>query len=77
MKVTIVGAGNVGATAADVIASKEIAENVVLLDIKEGFAEGKALDLMHGELLLEICFASCTAPLMAELASISYNPGQN
>jgi len=47
MKVTIVGAGNVGATAADVIASKEIAENVVLLDIKEGFAEGKALDLMQ------------------------------
>jgi len=47
MKVTIVGAGNVGATAADVIASKDIAENVVLLDIKEGFAEGKALDLMQ------------------------------
>ena len=47
MKVTIVGAGNVGATAADVIASKEIAKNVVLLDIKEGFAEGKALDLMQ------------------------------
>ena len=43
MKVTIVGAGNVGATAADVIASKEIAENVVLLDIKEGYAEGKLL----------------------------------
>ena len=47
MKVTIVGAGNVGATAADVIASKEIAKNIVLLDIKEGFAEGKALDLMQ------------------------------
>lgn len=47
MKVTIVGAGNVGATAADVIASKEIAKEVVLLDIKEGFAEGKALDLMQ------------------------------
>ena len=47
MKVTIVGAGNVGATAADVIASKEIAEDIVLLDIKEGFAEGKALDLMQ------------------------------
>ena len=41
MKVTIVGAGNVGATAADVIASKGIADQVVLLDIKEGFAEGK------------------------------------
>ena len=47
MKVTIVGAGNVGATAADVIASKGIADQVVLLDIKEGFAEGKALDLMQ------------------------------
>ena len=47
MKVTIVGAGNVGATAADVIASKEIAQDIVLLDIKEGFAEGKALDLMQ------------------------------
>ena len=47
MKVTIVGAGNVGATAADVIASKSIASNIILLDIKEGFAEGKALDLMQ------------------------------
>ncbi len=47
MKVTIVGAGNVGATAADVIASKGIADQVILLDIKEGFAEGKALDLMQ------------------------------
>ena len=47
MKITIVGAGNVGATAADVIASKGIADHVVLLDIKEGFAEGKALDLMQ------------------------------
>jgi len=47
MKVTIVGAGNVGATAADVIASRSISSEVVLLDIKEGFAEGKALDLMQ------------------------------
>ena len=47
MKVTIVGAGNVGATAADVIASKSIAKEIVLLDIKQGFAEGKALDLMQ------------------------------
>ena len=39
MKVTIVGAGNVGATAADVIASKAIADQVVLLDIKEGNVE--------------------------------------
>jgi malate dehydrogenase len=45
MKVTVVGAGNVGATCADVLAYKEIANEVVLLDIKEGFAEGKALDI--------------------------------
>ena len=47
MKVTIVGAGNVGATCADVIAYRGIASEVVLLDIKEGFAEGKALDIMQ------------------------------
>ena len=45
MKVTIVGAGNVGASCAEYIAIKRIASEVVLLDIKEGFAEGKALDL--------------------------------
>ena len=47
MKVTIVGAGNVGASCAEYIAIKRIASEVVLLDIKEGFAEGKALDLMQ------------------------------
>ena len=47
MKVTIVGAGNVGSTCADVIAAQSIASEVVLLDIKEGFAEGKALDMMQ------------------------------
>ncbi len=45
MKVTVVGAGNVGSTCADVLAHKEIANEIVLLDIKEGFAEGKALDI--------------------------------
>jgi malate dehydrogenase len=45
MKVTVVGAGNVGATCADVIAHKELCNEVVLLDIKENFAEGKALDM--------------------------------
>lgn len=45
MKVTVIGAGNVGATCADVIAHKELAEEVVLIDIKENFAEGKALDM--------------------------------
>lgn len=47
MKVTIVGAGNVGATCADVISYRQIASEIVLLDIKEGFAEGKALDIMQ------------------------------
>ncbi len=45
MKVTVVGAGNVGATCADVLAYREIANEVVLVDIKEGMAEGKALDI--------------------------------
>lgn len=45
MKVTVVGAGNVGATCADVLAYKEIANEIVLVDIREGFAEGKALDI--------------------------------
>src|SRR5678815_1888941 len=45
MKVTVVGAGNVGATCADVIAQKDIVQEVVLLDIKEGIAEGKSLDI--------------------------------
>lgn len=44
-KVTVVGAGNVGATCANVLAHKEIANEVVLLDIKEGIAEGKSLDI--------------------------------
>lgn len=45
MKVTIVGAGNVGATCADVLAQKDIVNEIVLLDIKPNFAEGKALDM--------------------------------
>ena len=45
MKITVVGAGNVGATCANVIAHKELANEVVLLDIKEGVAEGKSLDM--------------------------------
>ncbi|MBK8499180.1 MAG: malate dehydrogenase [Flavobacteriales bacterium] len=45
MKVTVVGAGNVGATCADAVARWELANEVVLLDIKENFAEGKALDI--------------------------------
>lgn len=47
MKITVVGAGNVGATCAEVMARNEIAQEIVLLDIKEGFAEGKAMDMMQ------------------------------
>ena len=52
MKVTIVGAGNVGSTCADAIAFKRIASEVVLLDIKENLAEGKALDMTQTSSLL-------------------------
>ncbi len=45
MKITVVGAGNVGATSADVLAYREIANEVVIVDIKEGLAEGKGLDI--------------------------------
>lgn len=52
MKVTVVGAGAVGATTADNIARKELCEELVLLDIKEGLAEGKAMDMMQTAQLL-------------------------
>ena len=52
MKVTIVGAGNVGSTCADAIAYKGIASEVVLLDIRENYAEGKALDMTQTSTLL-------------------------
>ena len=47
MKVTVVGAGAVGASCAEYIAIKNFASEVVLLDIKKNFAEGKAMDLMQ------------------------------
>lgn len=47
MKVTIVGAGSVGATCTEVIAKRQLVEEIVLLDIKKGLAEGKAIDLMQ------------------------------
>jgi malate dehydrogenase len=52
MKITVVGAGAVGATVADNIARKELCEELVLLDIKEGLAEGKAMDMMQTAALL-------------------------
>jgi malate dehydrogenase len=52
MKITVVGIGAVGATVADNIARKELAEEMVLIDIKEGLAEGKAMDMMQTATLL-------------------------
>lgn len=51
-KVTVVGAGNVGATCANVLAFHEIADEVVMLDVKEGVSEGKAMDMMQTAQLL-------------------------
>lgn len=51
-KITIVGAGNVGATCANVLAVHEVANQVCLIDIKEGFAEGKAMDIMQTSQLI-------------------------
>ena len=47
MKITVVGAGNVGATCADVLAYREIANEIIVVDIKEGLAEGKALAVLN------------------------------
>jgi len=52
MKITVVGAGAVGATTADNLVRRNIAEEIILLDIKEGFAEGKAQDMMQTSALL-------------------------
>jgi malate dehydrogenase len=54
MKVSVIGAGAVGATTADVLTFREIADEVVLLDVKEGFAEGKALDIYQTTSLIGI-----------------------
>ena len=51
-KVTVVGAGNVGATCANVLAFNEVADEVVMLDVKEGVSEGKAMDMM----VFRVCF---------------------
>jgi malate dehydrogenase len=51
-KVTVIGAGNVGATCAHALALNEVANDVVLLDVKEGIAEGKAMDIMQTAQLL-------------------------
>lgn len=51
-KVTVVGAGNVGATCANVLAFNEVADEVIMLDVKEGVSEGKAMDMMQTAQLL-------------------------
>ena len=51
-KITVIGAGNVGATVANVVAQKELAKEVILVDIKEGLAEGKALDMWQSSSIL-------------------------
>ncbi len=51
-KVTVIGAGNVGATCANVLAFNEVADQVVMLDVKEGISEGKALDMLQTASLL-------------------------
>lgn len=51
-KITVIGAGNVGATCANVIAAKDLAREVVMVDIKEGLAEGKALDIWQTSSIL-------------------------
>ena len=53
MKITVIGAGNVGATAAQVIANKELANEVILIDILEGIPEGKSLDMYESMPVLE------------------------
>ena len=54
MKVTVVGAGSVGSSCAEYLAIKDIADDIVLLDIKEGFAEGKSLDLIQTSSSLDL-----------------------
>ena len=53
-KVTVIGAGNVGATCANVLINEGIAHEVVLLDIKEGVSEGKAMDMMQAANILRL-----------------------
>jgi len=53
-KITIIGAGNVGATCADVLAKRNVTADIVLVDVKEGLAEGKAMDIMQTATLADI-----------------------
>ena len=53
MKITVIGAGNVGATAAQVLANKELANDIYLVDILDGIAKGKALDMYESMPILQ------------------------
>jgi len=64
MKITVVGAGAVGASCAEYIAIKNFASEVVLLDIKEGYAEGKAMDLMQCASLTDLILKSRDRPMI-------------
>lgn len=65
MKISVIGAGNVGATCANVLALKNFAKEVVLLDVKEGVAEGKAMDMMQTSQMMGIDtkIVGVTAPI--------------
>ncbi|MDR2292611.1 MAG: malate dehydrogenase [Prevotellaceae bacterium] len=67
VKVTIVGSGNVGATCANVLATREVASEIVLLDIKEGISEGKAMDIMQTAALAE--FGGCVKGVTNDYAA--------
>jgi malate dehydrogenase len=70
-KVTVVGAGNVGATCANVLAFNEVADEVVMLDVKEGISEGKAMDMMQTAQLLgfDSTVVGCTGDYAATAGS--------
>ena len=53
MKVTVIGAGNVGATVAQILANKELANDIYMVDIDEGIAKGKALDMYESMPILQ------------------------
>jgi len=70
-KITIIGAGNVGATCADVLAKRNVTAEIVLIDIKEGYAEGKAMDIMQTAALtdVKICVTGVTNDYAATAGS--------
>ena len=72
-KVSVIGAGNVGATCANVLAFREIADEVVLLDIKEGVSEGKAMDMMQAAVTAG--FASRIKGVVVITSGIPRKPG--